>query len=68
MNTIEIAGMSTIERLQTMEAIWDSLIHENSEIDTPEWHRDILATRKLNIEEGKAEFISIAALRSKHRR
>ena len=51
-----------------MEAIWDSLIHENSEIDSPEWHRDILATRKLNIEEGKAEFISIAALRSKHRR
>ena len=68
MNTIEIAGMSTIERLQTMEAIWDSLIHENSEIDTPEWHRDILADRKLTIEEGKAEFISIAALRSKHRR
>ena len=68
MNTIEIAGMSTIERLQTMEAIWDSLIHENSEIDTPEWHQDILATRKLTIEQGKAEFISIAALRSKHRR
>ena len=68
MNTIEIAGMSTIERLQTMEAIWDSLIHENSEIDTPEWHQDILAARKLNIEQGNAEFISIAALRSKHRR
>ena len=68
MNTIEIASMSTIERLQTMEAIWDSLIHENSEIDSPEWHRDILSTRKLNIKEGKAEFISIAALRSKHRR
>ena len=51
-----------------MEAIWDSLIHENSEIDTPEWHQDILADRKLNIEEGNAEFISIAALRSKHRR
>ena len=68
MNTIEIAKMSTIERLQTMEAIWDSLIHENSEIDSPEWHRDILAARKLNIEQGKAEFISIAALRSKHRR
>ena len=35
MNTIEISGMSTIERLQTMEAIWDSLIHENSEIESP---------------------------------
>ena len=51
-----------------MEAIWDSLIHETSEIESPEWHRDILATRKLNIEEGKAEFISIEELRSKHSR
>ena len=68
MNTIEISRMSTIERLQTMEAIWDSLIHENSEIKSPDWHRDILAGRKLNIEEGKAEFISIEELRSKHSR
>ena len=56
--------MNTIERLQTMEAIWDSLIHENSDIESPEWHQDILAARKLNIEEGKAEFISLEALRS----
>ena len=68
MNTTEISGMSTIEKLQTMEAIWDSLIHENSEIESPEWHQDILATRKLTIEEGKAEFISIEALRSKRSR
>ena len=68
MNTIEISRMSTIERLQTMEAIWDSLIHENSEIESPEWHRGILADRKLNIEEGKAEFISIEELRSKRSR
>ncbi len=68
MNTIEITKMSAIERLQTMEAIWDSLIHENSEIESPEWHRDILAARKLNIEEGKAEFRSIEELRSRQGR
>ena len=42
MNTIEIRKMSTIERLQAMEAIWDSLLYEESEIESPEWHRDIL--------------------------
>lgn len=68
MNTIEISGMSTIERLQTMETIWDSLIHDNSEIASPEWHREILVARKLAIEEGKAEFISIEELRSKRSR
>jgi len=64
MNTSEITRMSKIERLQTMEAIWDSLIHEKSEIESPEWHRDTLAGRKKNIEEGKAEFLSIEELRS----
>ena len=68
MNTIEITRMSKVERLQTMEAIWDSLIHENSEIESPEWHQDILAIRKKNIEEGKAEFRSIEELRSRQSR
>jgi putative addiction module component (TIGR02574 family) len=68
MKTIEISRMSKVERLQTMEAIWDSLIHENSEIESPEWHRDILAARKKNIEEGKVEFRSIEELRSRRSR
>ncbi|NOT10266.1 MAG: addiction module protein [Methylococcaceae bacterium] len=65
MNTIEITSMTKVERLQAMEAIWDSLIHDNSEIDSPEWHRDILEARKKKIEEGLAEFRSIEELRSR---
>ena len=68
MNTIEISKMSKVEKLQTMEAIWDSLIHADSGIESPEWHRDILATRKKKIEEGKAVFRSIEELRSKQDR
>jgi putative addiction module component (TIGR02574 family) len=65
MNPIEINSMSKVERLQTMEAIWDSLIHDNSEIESPEWHRDVLESRKKKIEEGLAEFRSIEELRSR---
>ncbi|MDO9264230.1 MAG: addiction module protein [Desulfosalsimonadaceae bacterium] len=64
MNTLEIKKMSRIERLQAMEAIWDSLIDEESEIDSPEWHRDILEERKKNIKTGKAEFLSLENLRA----
>lgn len=64
MNTQEIKKMSRIERLQAMEALWDSLIDEESEIETPEWHRDILEERKRKIEAGKAEFISLEELRT----
>ena len=64
MNTREIKKMSRIERLQVMEALWDSLIDEEAEIESPEWHRDILEERKRKIEAGKAEFISLEKLRA----
>jgi len=64
MNSIEIKKMSVIERLQAMEAIWDSLLYEESEIESPEWHKDILEERKRKIEDGKAEFISLKELKT----
>ena len=51
-----------------MEALWDSLIRETPEIESPQWRRDILAVRKREIEEGEAEFISVEELRSRHSR
>lgn len=64
MDILEIKKMSKIERLQAMEALWDSLIDEEPEIASPEWHRDILEERKRKIETGKAEFISFEKLRA----
>ena len=64
MNTIEIKKMSMIERLQAMEALWDSLMDEESEIESPQWHRDILEERKRKIENGKSEFISLEELKA----
>ena len=46
MNTPEIKKMSRIERLQAMEALWDSLTCDEAEIESPEWHRDILPREK----------------------
>ncbi|HGG59229.1 MAG TPA: cysteine methyltransferase [Gammaproteobacteria bacterium] len=68
MNITEISRMSKIERLQAMEAIWDSLIRESSEIESPEWHRDILSSRRRKIKEGETDFISVEELKSKHGR
>ncbi len=64
MNIQEIKKMSKIERLQAMEALWDSLIDEEAEIESPEWHQDILEERKRKIESGEAEFISLEELRA----
>ncbi len=63
MNTIEIREMSVTERLQIMEAIWDSLLYDEFSIESPEWHRDVLGERKRRIKNGEAEFVSLDALK-----
>ncbi|TAN45474.1 MAG: cysteine methyltransferase [Nitrospirae bacterium] len=64
MNTLEIKKMSRVERLQAMESLWNSLMDEECEMESPEWHRDVLEERKRKIENGEAEFISLEKLRA----
>ena len=64
MNTADIKGMSTIERLQIMEALWDSLLHGETEIESPEWHHDILEERKRKIQTGESNFVSLETLKA----
>ena len=65
MTIAEISKMSVLERLQTMEALWDSLTHESTEVQSPEWHGDVLSKRKERIESGNANFISLEELKLK---
>ena len=64
MTTTQIKKMSTIERLQVMEELWDALCHEEQEIKSPAWHGKTLKERKKKIESGEAEFISIDELKA----
>ena len=63
-NIEELKNMSRTERIRTMEALWDSLIEDESEIESPDWHRDVLEDRKRKIESGEAAFISLDKLRA----
>ncbi len=65
MNTVQIEKMSLIERLQAMEVLWDSLTDKETEIESPEWHQDIIEERKRKIENGKAEFLSLEELKAR---
>ncbi len=67
MNIGELKNMSRIERIRTMEALWDSLMEDESSIESPDWHRDILEDRKRKIESGEAVFISLDKLRASRR-
>ena len=65
MNTLEIENMNTVERLQTMEMLWDALLHEDVEIDSPGWHQGILEERKAKIANGEADFLTMKELKAR---
>jgi len=60
---LQIKEMSLKEKLMTMEALWDDLCHEEKEINSPEWHRDVLAKRTKVMESGTAEYLTIEELK-----
>ncbi len=63
MKQSEIANMSVAEKLQAIEALWDAL--EDEELDTPQWHHDILEKRVQKLDSGEAETLSLDELKNK---
>jgi len=67
MNIEDLKNLSKSDRLQAMEAIWDSLLYEDDDLPSPKWHENILRERKAKISEGTAKFISLSELKSRTR-
>jgi putative addiction module component (TIGR02574 family) len=57
--------MSTKDKLQAMEALWESLAREGDEIPSPDWHRAVIDERLRKVEAGEAEFIPLEELKAR---
>ena len=64
MTASEIKRMNFTERLQAMEMLWDSLLEDQSKIESPAWHEDVLRERMENINNDEAKFISLDELKA----
>lgn len=51
-----------------MEWLWAALCQEQTGVESPEWHGDVLAARKVSADSGASEFLSIAQLKERLRR
>ncbi len=63
----QIEKMSTAERLQAMEQLWDAVRRQAVEVPSPDWHRDVLAKRRTRAEQGEARFLTLDQLRTRLR-
>ena len=60
----EIKNLNIKERIILMNTIWDSLDNENYEIESPNWHEEVLSARTENIKKGKAKTLTLEELKS----
>ena len=52
-----IPKLSVQEKVQTMEALWQSLSAEPEAVESPAWHEEKLRERERRIESGETTFI-----------
>ena len=55
--TLPLKKMSTEEKIQVMESIWDDLCGTAGSTLSPDWHGNVLADRKAAALAGEDEFI-----------
>lgn len=53
---LPLADMTTAEKLQTMEALWESLCLKSDELTSPSWHEEIIADREKKSMKGKKKY------------
>ena len=54
---LPLSEMSVEEKLQTMEALWQSLSADPAAIESPAWHEKELADRECKIAPGETKFV-----------
>jgi putative addiction module component (TIGR02574 family) len=64
MNAAEIRQMTPAERLRAIESLWDSLLVDQVEMHSPQWHEAILDERRRKIQDGTAKFLTMDELRA----
>ena len=61
----QISRMSSSERVEVMELLWESFAKEGIDYPSPDWHGRVLAERSEIIEFGKATWLSVNELQAR---
>ena len=53
-NAVDLNSMTTTEKLQLLEAIWQDLSENPEQVPVPDWHSDVLEERELRLQRGES--------------
>jgi hypothetical protein len=49
--------MTTAEKINALEAIWESLCQRPDDVPSPSWHADVLRNREQRVQDGSSQFL-----------
>ncbi|MGB0600236.1 MAG: addiction module protein [Rubripirellula sp.] len=55
---LSVESLSLPEKLQLMESLWRSLCDKSEDVQSPDWHENILSERRNRLEAGDAKLSS----------
>ncbi|MDZ7720937.1 MAG: addiction module protein [Balneolaceae bacterium] len=55
---INIDKLSREEKLQLMHVIWEDLVKDEKQVQSPKWHEEVLRETEERVREGKEHTIS----------
>ena len=64
MSIDEIKKLDVKDRIILMNEIWSTLESEDSKVESPLWHEEILKDRTKSIKENRANYISLDELKA----
>ncbi len=68
MAMLTIKQMSWAEKLQAMEALWESLSQDGDRLESPNWHADALEETRQNYEAGREQLVDWEAAKQELRK
>ena len=54
--TLPLDAMTVNDKMLAMESIWQSFTQSPSEMESPAWHRDVLAARETRASDGTSRY------------
>ena len=64
MSLSDIQNMPTAQKIHLMELLWDSLCHDEKELESPSWHKELLDIRAQKLNESNITTYTLDELKA----
>ena len=55
---VPLESLTVEEKVRLLETVWDSLCRHTGDVQSPDWHREVLEERTRRLEDGRANVSS----------